>query len=96
MEIVVLFTIYSDDNSIELNYTKSFNSVSVPNVGTKFNDKLFASPKEIIEVVLDYSRNLCTITLKPREETIARLSGHIQEVAAMHNWILVEEKNEIG
>ena len=94
MEIVLLVKVYSKDNQIELNYTKTYNSVSVPSIGTKIKDDLFAELKIINEIVFDYSREQCLVTLEPREETIDRLGGHIQEVAAMHNWILIEDKNE--
>jgi hypothetical protein len=92
MEIVLLIKIYSKDRQIELDYSKTYNSALVPSIGAKIKDDLFAELKEIIEIVFDYSKDQCLVTLEPREETIERLEGHIQEVASMHNWILVENK----
>ena len=91
MLIVLLVKVYSKDNQIELNFTKTYNSASVPSIGTKIKDDLFAELKKINEIVFDYSREQCLVTLEPRVETIERLGGHIQEVAARHNWFLVEE-----
>jgi len=90
MEIVLQIKLHTKDNQIELNFTKTYNSASVPSIGSKIKDDLFAESKEIIEIVFDYSKEQCFVTLKPREETKERLSGHIQEVAAMHNWIIIE------
>ena len=90
MDIVLLMKVYSKDNEIELNYSKIYNSVSTPSVGAKIKDDLFAEFKEIINVVFDYSNDQCLVTLEPREESKDRLKGHIQEVAAMHNWILLD------
>lgn len=91
MEIVLLIKVNTKDNQIELNYTKTYTSVSLPSIGTEIIDDLFAIPQEIIKIVLNYSKDQCLVTLKPREESKERLSGHIQEVAALHNWTLFEQ-----
>lgn len=91
MEIVLQIKIFTKDNQIVQNYSKKYESQSLPNVGMKIKDDLFAEPKNIIDVLVDYSRNQCFVTLEPREETKERLdNGHIQEVAKMHNWLQME------
>ncbi len=91
MEIVLSISLFTQDKKVVLNYIKTYESVSVPSIGAKVKDSLFAVTKEIIDVVFDYSNEKCYVILEPREETYERLDGHIQEVAAMHNWILQED-----
>ena len=87
MEIILQITVHTKDNQIVLNYSKRYESVSIPTIGSKIRDALFAQSKEIINVEIDYSNNQCYVTLEPREETKERLNGHIQEVAEMHQWV---------
>jgi hypothetical protein len=90
MEIHLLITVYTEDHEIVLNYSKVYDSAVIPTVGTKIKDSLFAVHQNIIEVVLDYSKNECFVTLEPKLETKERLGGHIQEVAEMHHWVLLK------
>lgn len=91
MEIILQIKIYTKDDQIVLHYTKSYESSSIPTIGMKIKDDLFAELKEVIEVTIDYSRNKCYVKLPSREETKDRIeSGHIQEVADMHGWTRVE------
>ena len=90
MKINLLMKVYTEDNSIVLNYTKVYESDTAPSMGMKIKDSLFAQYKNIIEVVLDYSNDECFVRLEPKLETKERLSGHIQEVAELHNWVLLK------
>ena len=92
MEIHLLITVHSADNQIRLNYTKVYQAEVAPSMGSKIKDSLFAEYKNIIEIVFDYSENKCFVTLEPREETKERLKGHIQEVANIHHWILLNKE----
>jgi hypothetical protein len=89
MEIHLLITVHTKDNTIVLNYSKTYHSNMVPSVGSKIKDSLFAKNQNIIEVVLDYSKEECYVTLEPKVETKERLGGHIQEVAELHKWVLL-------
>lgn len=88
MEIILLIDIHTQDQKIKFKFKKTYNSTSIPSIGMKIIDDLFAVAKKIIDIKIDYSRNQCFVTLEPREETSERLSGHIQEVAAMHHWVI--------
>jgi len=90
MDIHLLITVHTEDNEIVLNYSKVYCSEMVPCVGIKIKDSLFAKYQNIIEVAIDYSKNECFVTLEPKLETKERLGGHIQEVAELHNWLLLK------
>lgn len=91
MEVNLFITVHTSDNEISLKYTKAYQSDMTPSIGAKIKDSLFAEYKRIIEVIYDYSENKCFVTLEPRVETKERLGGHIQEVAKLHHWILVNK-----
>lgn len=87
MEIHLLITVHSEDKEIALNYSKIYHSATAPSVGSRIKDSLFAESKNIIDVTFDYSEDKCLVTLEPRVDTKERLMDHIQEVAAMHHWV---------
>jgi hypothetical protein len=92
MKISIQIKVHTEDDQIVLHYWKEFESQSIPSVGMDIKDDLFAETKRIIQVVLDYSRNQCFVTLEPRQETKERLnSGHIQELADMHKWMKMDQ-----
>ena len=86
MEIVLLIKVFSQSNNVGLTYTKSYDSSIAPSIGDKIQDALFAELKLITNVFFDYSKNQCYVVLESKKVPDDRLDGHIQEVAAMHDW----------
>lgn len=95
MKIVIIINVYSKENQKGLIYEKAYNSEVVPTISEKIKDSLFAEYKKVIDVIYDFSLQECYVILESKEFPHDRFSGHIQEVAAMHNWIQspkIEEK----
>jgi len=85
--------IYSSSNKNGLTFTKSFDSNSIPSVGAKIQDPIFVEDKTITSIVIDYSADTCCVFLEGKEVPNDRLSGHIQEVATLHEWVLSKKES---
>ncbi len=93
MEIRLTINVFTASNKTGLVYTKSYESSTVPTIGSKIKDSLFAELKLVEDVVFNYQEDLCIVYLESKEMPDGRIQdGHVQEVAALHNWILVENK----
>ncbi len=95
MKTIIKINVYSKEDPKGLNYEKTYNSEVVPTIGEKIKDSLFAEYKKVIDVVYDFSSEECYVILESKEMPHDRFSGHIQEVADMHNWIQSTQTEEI-
>ena len=95
MKIVIKINVYSKENRKGLIYEKAYNSEVVPTIGEKVKDSLFVEYKKVIDVIYDLSLEECYVILESKEFPHDGFSGHIQEVAKMHNWIQSTQIEEI-
>jgi len=89
MKISLFIKIYSKDNLEGLRYTKSYESKVVPNIGDKVKDSIFDQAKRVVDVTYNYQLSTVKIELENKEMREGALNGHVQEVAALHDWVLV-------
>ena len=92
MKVILEINIYSKENPKGLTYEKTYNSEVVPKIGEKIQDSLFAEYKNVADVIYNYQNEECYVILESKEVPHERLSGHIQEVADMHNWVQKRDK----
>lgn len=90
MNIKLSIKVFSENNKQGLQYEKTYKSIMPPHIGEKIKDSLFAELKEVIDVIYDYSKEEVKVVLPDKEVPDDRLEGHIQEVAEMHNWVIIE------
>ena len=95
MKIVLKVNVYSKENPKGFTYEKAYDSEVAPTIGEKIKDSLFAEYKKVIDVIYDFSLEECYVIIESKEFPHDRFSGHIQEVADMHNWIESTPTEEI-
>ncbi len=88
MKVVLKIKIYSE-NKKSIVFFKEYISDTVPHVGEKIKDSIFAELKEITEVIYDYQNKVVTVVLKSKEVKDSAMEGHIQEVAELHDWKII-------
>ncbi len=90
MIVTLVIKLYCPNNLEGLTYSKTYESSAVPRIGDKVKDSFFAELKQVINVVHDLKNSTVEVELLSKELKNDAFGGHIQEVAAMHEWVLVE------
>jgi len=90
MKITLCIKIYSKDNLEGLIYSKNYESSVVPSIGEKIKDSIFDVAKKVVDVTYNFQLSTVSIELESKEMREGALNGHVQEVAALHDWVLVE------
>lgn len=91
MEKILIIKIYSEDNSEGLKYYKILDSNLIPRIGEKIRESLFAEDKSITDIVYDFQNNKIYIKLPDKLVKNEAMHGHIQEVADLHKWKILED-----
>ncbi len=88
MKIILRIKIYSKESKESLVCQKEYESIDVPEKGSKIVDSIFAEEKMVTKVIHNYQERSVVVYLEDKEVKSTALEGHIQEVAELHGWTI--------
>ncbi|MCK4552386.1 MAG: hypothetical protein KAU02_05650 [Tenericutes bacterium] len=87
MKVVLTIKVFNEEEKRKYMFEKEYASMIVPRIGEKIKDSLFDINREVIDVIYDFSADLCSVIIIDKVVSDNKLIKHFQDITKLHNWI---------
>ena len=86
MKLVLTIKVFNEESKKKYTFEKVYESMSIPRIGEKIKNPLFANDRKVIDIIYDFSCDVVHVILIDKIVSDNHLIQHFQEITQMHNW----------